>query len=155
MSNLINQAGWIYICMDLRHLNECKIGMTKRSLYKRLSETGNPNYMLVKAYKVPLIEALKIEQYLHRQISYKRQCHFINGYNSEWFCCSPAEAAKVIEPELAKCLGVYYDEDGNYDLSPITFKPSLDKSDGLGLFLSERINSLEEYNNLVNAIADC
>lgn len=152
-SDLTDQKGWIYICMDLRHPEECKIGMTKRALFKRLIETGNPSYMIVKAYKIPLKEALAIERYLHRKIPYQQKIHFLTGRKSEWFDCSPAEASKAIEPELANCLGGFYDEDGNYDLSSIIFKPTLDE--GNALLVAERIGSTKSYNNLKSAIEEC
>lgn len=81
--------------MDIKKPDECKIGMTKRALYNRITETGNPDYIVVKEYKVPPEEAPALEKHLQRAIGtwYRRKKHFLTGKNSEWFLCSPAKAA--------------------------------------------------------------
>lgn len=78
MDEVVHQKGWIYICMDIKKPDECKIGMTKRALYKRITETGNPDYMVVKAYKVPPEEAPVLEKLFQRAVGkwYKQKKHF-------------------------------------------------------------------------------
>ena len=154
---MVNQQGWIYICMDIKVTNECKVGMTRRSLYKRITETGNPDYMIVKAYKVPQNEMpaiKKLEKYLQRELGkvYTRKRHFITGKKSEWFRCSPVEATKIIEDNLARCLGLQ-DEDGNTVLGEIDiFKPFHCPENELQY--AERVYDVQHYYNIINAIKE-
>jgi hypothetical protein len=69
--------------MDIKFPNECKVGMTTRALYKRVTETGNPDYMIVKAYKVPPSEARSLEKHLQKEVEkrFERKRHFISGQN--------------------------------------------------------------------------
>ncbi|MBM4973520.1 hypothetical protein HYO27_22435 [Vibrio parahaemolyticus] len=39
--------------MDPKDISICKIGMTKRELYARMTETTNPDYIVFTAYQVP------------------------------------------------------------------------------------------------------
>jgi len=135
--------------MDIKFPNECKLGMTTRPLYKRITETGNPDYMIIKAYNVPPEEAKALEKHLQREVGkwYGRKVHFITGKKSEWFLCSPAQAANAIEHDLAKCLCLQ-DKDGNPDLAEITFKPCLDN----WMLIFERINDKQHFYNLENAV---
>lgn len=151
LESLVNQKGWIYICMDLNNPNECKLGMTKRKLYERITETGNPDYMIIKAYNVPPEEALALEKHLQREVNkyYFRKKHFITGKDSEWFLCSPAQAAAALEHDLAKCLCMQ-DEDGNPNLVSIIFKPYIGPENEF--LLATRIRNEECYNNLINAV---
>jgi hypothetical protein len=151
MDELYNLKGWIYICMNITNPNECKIGMTRRALFERIVETGNPDYRIVKAYKVPPEEALKLERHLQREVGkwYERKSHFITGKKSEWFLCSPAEAAQAMEHDLAKCLCLQ-DEDGNPKLDSIIFKPIFGLT--ADLVIAERIRDEQHYYNLMKAI---
>jgi len=153
MDELVNQPGWVYICMNAQNPNECKIGSTKRPLYNRLTETGNPDYMIVKAYQVPPEETLKLERHLQREVGKVavQKVHLLTGKKSEWFICSPKVAAQALEHELAKCLG-RQDEDGCPDLASITFKPSLDE--GNQMKLATRIHDKSHFHHVVKAIVD-
>jgi hypothetical protein len=106
-SNFLNHRGWIYICVDPKDISICKIGMTRRELYSRVTETTNPHYVVFAAYKVPEDEALAIERYVHRDLerfSIERQSHRMTGRNSEWFAINSAEAIKLLDWTLSHCL---------------------------------------------------
>ncbi|WP_330944128.1 GIY-YIG nuclease family protein [Vibrio diabolicus] len=99
--------GWIYICVDPKDISICKIGMTKRELYARMTETTNPDYIVFAAYQVPEDEARAIEKYVHRDLSrfgIDRQSHRMTGRDSEWFAINAVEATKLLEWSLSHCL---------------------------------------------------
>ena len=154
MNDLVDQPGWLYICMDVKNPGECKLGSSTRPLYDRVTETGNPDYMIVKAYQVPPEESLKLEKHLRREVGKvaSRKVHILTGRQSEWFTCTPKEAAQAIEHDLAKCLRLQ-DEDGVADLSAITFKPVLD--DGNKLKLALRVQEQSHFDNIIHAIEEC
>ncbi|UJJ49835.1 MULTISPECIES: GIY-YIG nuclease family protein [Rhodanobacter] len=153
MSDPVDQRGWLYICMDIKDPGSCKVGCTRRALYKRITETGNPDYMIVKAYKVPPEEAFALERHLQREVSKvaRRKPHILSGRRSEWFECSPKVAANALEHDLAKCLGLQ-DEDGNPMLSHLIFKPHLNWVSQMQL--SGRVSSEEHFENVIAAISE-
>lgn len=124
ITTLIEQRGWVYICIDSREPNECKVGMTTRPLAERICETTNPYYLLVKAYKVPADEAYSLEQHLHKELDkhFRRNYHLMSRGKAEWFFCSAEKAIEVIEHPLAKCLRMQ-SEYGEPNLSSIVYRP--------------------------------
>lgn len=122
-NNFLNHKGWIYICVDLKDISICKIGMTRRELYSRVTETTNPHYVVFAAYKVPENESFAIERYIHRDLGrfgIERQSHRMTGRDSEWFAINAAEAIKLLDWTLTHCLeGVSWsfetDRPANYE----------------------------------------
>lgn len=116
-SHFTKQRGWIYICVDPKDISICKIGMTRRGLYERATETTNPHYIVFTAYKVPEDEAHQIEKYVHRDLSrfdIDREAHSLSGRNSEWFSINAVQAIELLNWTLTHCLdNVSYDLDAN------------------------------------------
>ena len=96
--------GAIYIAHDVAKPNLAKIGMTTKSGFHRVSQTENPDYILFIDYKVSDEVVKGYESIIHRELEkiFTRREHKSTGKKSEWFECSPAEAAQVCE----KILGV-------------------------------------------------
>lgn len=115
--DVTEHRGWIYICVDPKDTSICKIGMTRRELYVRVTETTNPHYIIFAAYKVPEDEALEIEKYVHRDLgryNVQREDHSLSRRKSEWFSISAVEAIKLLDWSLSHCLDdVSWDGDIN------------------------------------------
>jgi hypothetical protein len=114
--NSINEFGWIYLAVDLYNPEVCKIGLTKRPrLYDRVTETGNPNYVVVRAYRFPFeVDRLWIERYLHNETQKQssRIKHFMTGRNSEWFSLSVENVLSTVRFYFAHCLNYTLHEQG-------------------------------------------
>lgn len=49
MSEYLNENGWLYIAVDLLNPFLFKFGFTRRkNVFSRITETGNPNYVLIR-----------------------------------------------------------------------------------------------------------
>lgn len=147
----VEKFGWVYICMDLYKPNKCKVGGTRREVFDRVSETENPDYATVKAYKVPTSDVFKIEKYLHKILGGAQE-HFMTGRKAEWFDYSPQQACEQIEYKLGKTLGMQ-DENGYVNLSSIAVIPFEEDVKNY----SFRFSFKDEiaYENLVRAVIGC
>ena len=144
--------GWVYICMDIYKPNKCKVGCTTRRLSKRVTETGNPDYAIVKAYRIIKEEVRAVEKYVHKILG-SPQHHFMKETKSEWFNYSPEQACQIIEYKLGKTLGMQSLEDGSVNLSAIStipFKEDI-KYDAFAFCFEDEMS----YKNLVNAVIGC
>ena len=104
---------WIYIAIDIRDMNMCKIGLTtKEDPLKRISEgrTYNPFLELFTTYQLSACtwgcsqkELNDIENYFHRRSTFGGAIkHVRTQRDSEWFFNDPEEAEHQIDWMLAK-----------------------------------------------------
>jgi hypothetical protein len=104
---------WIYIAIDIRDMNMCKIGLTtKEHPLKRISEgkTYNPFLELFTTYELSACtwgcsqkELNDIENYFHRRATFGGAMkHLRTLRDSEWFFNDPEEAEYQIDWMLAK-----------------------------------------------------
>lgn len=127
-----SDLGWIYVAYDVRELNECKIGLTRGSLWARMRDTTNPYYALFAAFRVPSsshAEILQIEAYLQRKAGGGRPIsHFRSGRDSEWYPSSPDSALLYLIEIFPNCFGeaglVTMDMDG-VDFTQCIYLPQL------------------------------
>jgi hypothetical protein len=113
---------WIYIAIDVRHLDICKVGITQQPEARfRVAgnDTANPFYTLFNSYDMAGIgiskkELLDFEDYLHRKIA-PRIPMIGTGTSSEWIMMSPFEATKEIEYHIGRGFSVpgFMNEDGD------------------------------------------
>lgn len=94
---------WIYIALDIRHLDICKIGLTTQkdplTRIKKLS-TANPYFELFNSYdmtyfKISKKELYDIEKNFHNRLGTK--IYNLNGNKTEWLRITPFEAELNIE----------------------------------------------------------
>jgi len=90
-----SEQGWIYVAYDVRHLEQCKIGLTRGPLWDRMTDTTNPYYALFVAFRVPAsshFEIHKIEAFLQQKAGIYPVSHFRSGNDSEWYESAPESA---------------------------------------------------------------
>lgn len=117
--------GWIYLTYDYRHLDQTKIGLTTRSIFKRIREsTTNPYYALFAAFHVPNHSILvRIEKYLESAL----RVHFVrhlSNVESEWCMASPSDVLSSLVELLPNVLDVDCDE-GDYDFTRTIYLPEV------------------------------
>lgn len=104
---------WIYIAIDIRDLDICKIGLTtKKTPQLRINEgkTYNPFLELFTTYELSKCtwgcsreELRDIEKYFHNRHIFGGAIKYPGtGRTSEWFFTSPSEAEYQIDWMLAK-----------------------------------------------------
>ncbi|MGP2446585.1 hypothetical protein [Pantoea ananatis] len=104
---------WIYIAIDIRDMNMCKIGLTtKENPFKRISEgkTYNPFLELFTTYQLSACtwgcsqkELNDIEHYFHGRNTFGGAIkHSKTLRDSEWFFNDPEDAEWQIDWMLAK-----------------------------------------------------
>lgn len=135
----ILQHAWIYIAIDIRNLNICKIGLTtKENPYDRIKQgaTSNPYYILFNCYdlsklNISLQELCDFEKYLHRKLGFRIK-NVATGNNSEWLEITPFYAEKELEYRIGNSFRFgndsFLDEDGEVDSNVMneikfTFRP--------------------------------
>jgi hypothetical protein len=123
--------GWIYVAYDVRHLDECKIGLTRGPLWDRMTNTTNPYYALFVAFRVPFsshFEIGKIEAFLQRKAGIDPILHFRSGNKSEWFATTPVNALLMLIEVFPNCFDntgpVRMDSDGA-DFTGCIYLPEL------------------------------
>lgn len=117
--------GYIYIGVNANDLTRSKIGFSRISPEARfMQRTNSPDYVLFRAYQIPLAELVQLERHLHDHVSreFRRIPHILTGTYSEWFMCHPLQAADIIEYRLVDCIRLPNDEFG-FDLSPVLIIP--------------------------------
>ncbi|NIY94677.1 GIY-YIG nuclease family protein [Vibrio diazotrophicus] len=107
------EYAWLYIAIDIRDMDICKVGLTTReSPHQRVSQgkTYNPFLFLFASYElskctygVSQKELDDIERYIHRRSIFGGAIkHLATGRDSEWFSIHPEEAERQIDWILAK-----------------------------------------------------
>lgn len=120
--------GYIYIGVNANDLTRSKVGFSRISPEARfIQRTNSPDYVLFRAYRIPLAELVQLEGHLHNHVSreFRRIPHVLTGTYSEWFMCHPLQAADIIEYRLVDCIWLPNDELG-FDLSPVLIIPHYD-----------------------------
>ncbi|MDZ4033885.1 GIY-YIG nuclease family protein [Enterobacter roggenkampii] len=120
-----SEFGYIYIGVYASDLSKCKIGKSTIGPFTRfIQKTNAPDYMPFRAYKIPLSDLHKLEQYLHKKLAFHSQriLHTYTGSESEWFSCHPLEAADIIEYLIPNCLDIETNEYG-FELRGIVIYP--------------------------------
>jgi hypothetical protein len=100
--------GWIYVAYDIRHLNECKIGLTRGPLWNRMTDTTNPYYALFVAFRVPAsshFEIGNIEKFLKHKAGIYPIPHIRSGNDSEWYRTAPDAALLTLVEVFPNCFG--------------------------------------------------
>lgn len=137
MSEYLNENGWLYIAVDLLNPFLFKFGFTRRkNVFSRITETGNPNYVLIRGYKFPFpCDGLRIEKELHYKLSqnFERQQHFITGNNSEWFSSSISEAISLLDSEFAEWMDYVDHKDYGTPFNELKFKDFPDGDEVLNI----------------------
>ena len=107
---------WIYIAIDIRHLDICKIGLTiqKNPLtrIKRLS-TANPYFELFNSYDMTYFniskrELYNLEKYFHKKLG--TNIYNLNGNKTEWLRITPFEAEIEIDDYINNTFKEYDDQ---------------------------------------------
>jgi len=116
------KSAWIYIAIDVRHMNICKVGITQQveARYRvKGANTANPFYTLFNSYDMAGIgiskrELLDFEDYLHRKMALRIPMIGTDGY-SEWLIMSPFNAAEEIEYRIGRGFSEpgFMNEDGD------------------------------------------
>ena len=118
--------GWIYIAIDIRHINMVKIGITRQETpEQRVSQgkTYNPFLVLFATYELSKCTYGVSQEELNDIEGYIQCRSFLGGAikhmrterDSEWFICHPDEAESQIDWVLAK-RGFSVDGKHLYDL---------------------------------------
>jgi len=163
----LNECGWIYICIDLRDSIAFKVGLTKgNNIFNRISETTNPYYMLVRAYRIPdsyisdlgckqrsfrTSDWYYLERYIHKELekSHHRVRHCMTGSPSEWFEGDLESAIGEINYYFARTTHLL-DEDGSHEISRQIYDPIINVhyfDDSLYRFASRNkyLKKLDKY----------
>ena len=90
--------GCIYIAKDVKKPELCKIGLTKGTAKKRISQTENPDYVLHYEFHVADDQLRNMEYIIHQYFEqkYKRLNHRSTARKSEWFECDAKKAVDII-----------------------------------------------------------
>ncbi|MEZ9709213.1 GIY-YIG nuclease family protein [Vibrio breoganii] len=90
--------GFIYIAKDVTKPEICKIGLTRGTAKKRISQTENPDYVLCHEFPAPDEQLNQIELTIHRyfESNYSRLNHRSSNRKSEWFKCNADEAYDIL-----------------------------------------------------------
>jgi len=107
------KSGWLYIAIDIRHMNMSKIGLTTReNPSQRISQgrTYNPFLRLFAAYDLSQCtfgiskeELSDIEKYIHsRSVFGEPLKHIDSNRDSEWFFLDPDSAEYQVDSLLRK-----------------------------------------------------
>lgn len=90
--------GCIYIAKDVKKPELCKMGLTKGTAKKRISQTENPDYVLYYEFRVADEQLRNTEYIIHQYFErkYKRLNHRSTARKSEWFECDAKKAVDII-----------------------------------------------------------
>jgi hypothetical protein len=147
------QSAWIYIAIDARHLDICKVGITLQAEARHRvtgSNTANPFYTLFNSYDMAGIgiskkELFDFEDYLHRKIAPRIPMIGTGGY-SEWIMMSPFKAAEEIEYRIGRGFSVpeFMNEDGEIQYENV--RKYLHEHRPNPFFIAEQVNGMaNEY----------
>ncbi|MBC8742616.1 GIY-YIG nuclease family protein [Paraburkholderia sp. UCT31] len=127
-----NWTGWLYLAYDYRHLDQTKIGITTRPIFKRIREsTTNPYYALFAAFHVPnLSDLTRIENYLHRKFHIGFVDHLSSGVESEWCTASPPDVLSILVEIIPNVLSIDWDEE-EYDFTRTIYLPEVNPYEAL------------------------
>lgn len=97
----------IYVAIDPTKSGQAKVGMTTNPLSTRDTSTGNPDQLMLHAFKVkhdiPRAQVKSIEDSIHDELErhgHARRPHATTGRDSEWFEVDPYKAVEIAESHL-------------------------------------------------------
>lgn len=121
----MHEFGWLYIGVAASRLNWTKVGITYalNPWARFFNTTHAPDYMPFRAYQVPSSDLRKLEKYMHKRLGdFGRINHARNDTPSEWFSCTPNQAAWIIQNELGRCFSFPSNDEG-FDIKHIVKVP--------------------------------
>jgi len=158
------QHAFLYIAIDMRHMDMCKIGLTTQqdpSDRIRAGITSNPYYAAYNIYDlrsrgITITELRALENYVRRKSPGQVIHHFMSDCESEWIEEAPWTVAPDAEYFMARALSINLGEDyepleGAMEPYRFEFRPS--PLSVIGKYDYERCQEYVDYLHLCEEVA--
>ena len=160
----ILQYAWLYIAIDIRNLEMCKVGITTRETpIQRINEgrTTNPFYLLFNSYdlskfKLTRKKLMNFERFVQQRLG-ASVSRIVSGSNSEWIRTTPFNAEQEIDYRIANDFSsddeLLFDEDGEILEEKFKEIKYPYRPDPFNLSVSSNLN-YEECKNYIDYLMD-